>query len=127
MSRLRLNTRVTLGISFCPSCTSGLLTWSLSFPAVYSASRRFTRCPLSAAPPRQRQLAARNLHHHRHIILRAVQLEVIHFHCDGEVGNRIAQHQRIFQLPLLVRGRELGELLTRVVTLAIIQLGGDLL
>src|SRR5712691_5824386 len=40
MSRLLLNTRVTLGISFCPSCTSGFAISGRSFSlsALYSAS-----------------------------------------------------------------------------------------
>ena len=32
----------------------------------------------------------------------AVELEVIDLHRDGELGDGIAQHQRVFQLPLLV-------------------------
>src|SRR5437879_3544582 len=47
MSRCLLKTRVTLGISFWPSCTSGFAACSLSLPAVYSASLRSTRWLLS--------------------------------------------------------------------------------
>ncbi len=66
---------------------------------------------LGAAAPRQRQFAARNLHHHRHEIFGAVQLEVIHLHGDGQVGDGVAQHQGVFELPLFVRGGELIEFL----------------
>ena len=71
---------------------------------------------------RQRQFAARNLDRDRHKILGAVQLEVIHFHRDGQVGDRVAQHQRVFELPFLIGGGELVERLAGEVTLAEIEL-----
>ncbi len=77
---------------------------------------------LRAALLRQRQLAARNLHHDRHKVFRPIQLEVVDLHRDGQIGPRIAQHQRVFQLPLLVRGVELAQHLAREVALPIVQL-----
>ena len=62
----------------------------------------------------------------RHEILGAIQLEVIDLHRDGQLRDRIAQHQRVFQLPLFIRGGELGELLAGEVALPIIELGGRL-
>ena len=55
---------------------------------------------LRAAAARQRQLAARNLHRHRHEVLRAIQLEVVHLHRDRDVGDRVLEHQRLFELTL---------------------------
>ena len=66
-----------------------------------------------------------NLDHHRHEILGAVQLEVIHLHGDGQLRDRIAQHQRVLQLPLFVGRGEFAELLAGVVALAVIQRRGD--
>ena len=64
---------------------------------------------LRAAAPRERQLAAGNLDRDRHEVLGAIQLEVVHLHRDRDVGDRILQHQRVFELALLVRGGELRE------------------
>ncbi len=58
----------------------------------------------------------------RHEILRAIQLEVVDLHRDGQIGDGIVQHQRVFKLPLLVDIVEFAELLVRVVALPIIQL-----
>ena len=65
-----------------------------------------------------------NLHGHRHEVFGAVQLEVIHLHRDGQIGDRIAQHQRVFELAFLIGGGELAELLAGEVALAVIELGG---
>ena len=46
MSRFRLNTRVTLGISFCPFWIRGFTVGVLSLPAVNSESFMSMRCPL---------------------------------------------------------------------------------
>ena len=77
---------------------------------------------LGAAALGQRQLAARNLHDDGNEILGAVELKVIDLHGDGEIGDRIFQHQRVFKLALVVHVVELVELLVRIVALAIIEL-----
>ena len=82
-------------------------------------------CAFGAAALGQRQFAARNLDHNGHEIFGAIQLEIIDLHGDGEFGDRIAQHQRIFELPLLVGGVELAELFAGEVALAIIQVRSD--
>src|SRR5260370_26187048 len=50
--------------------------------------QRVLRAPLA----RQRQFAARNFRHHRHEVLRRVQLQVIHLHGDRQLRDRVAQH-----------------------------------
>ena len=61
-----------------------------------------------AAALGQRQFAARDLDHHGHEILGAVELEIIDFHGDGKFGHWIAQQQRIFKLSsLFLRSRTL--------------------
>ena len=75
-----------------------------------------------AAPPRQRELAAGNLDRHRHEILGAIQLEIVHLHRDGDVGDRVLQHQRVLELALLVGRRELRERLVGEIALPIGQI-----
>ena len=72
-----------------------------------------------AAPPGERQLTARDLHRDGDEILRGVQLEVVHFHGDRDVGDRVVQHQRFLELTLLVGRRELRELLVAEVALTV--------
>ena len=57
------------------------------------------------------EFAAWNLDRERNEVLGAVQLKVVHLHGDGQFGNRVAQHQRIFELPFFVSRVELAELL----------------
>ena len=80
-------------------------------------------CVLRAETLGQRQLAAGDLDHDRHEVLGAVELEIVDLHGDGQVGDGIAQHQCVFELPLLVHLVELGELLVGVVALAIGEAG----
>ena len=75
--------------------------------------------------PRQRQFAVRNLHGNRHEIFRAVQLKVIQLHRQRDFGHRIFQHQRVFELPFLVGGRELRELFVGEIALAVGELARD--
>ncbi len=63
---------------------------------------------LGAAALGQREFAAGDLDHDRHEVLGAVELEVIDLHGDGELGDRVVEHQRIFELALLVDGVEAG-------------------
>ena len=60
-------------------------------------------------------------------VLGAVELEVIDLHGDGKIGDGILQHQRVFQLTLLVDRGEVAELLFSVVALAVVELGGSVL
>jgi hypothetical protein len=50
-----------------------------------------------------------------------ILLEVVQLHRDRDLGDRIAEHQRLFELPLLVRGGEFAEFLVGVIRLAIRQ------
>src|SRR5439155_7266904 len=77
-----------------------------------------------AAATGQSQLTPRNLDDHGDKILGPVQLKVIDLHDNGQVRNGIAQHQRILELPFLVGGSELAELLAGEIAAAIIELGG---
>ena len=52
-----------------------------------------------------------------------VELKVIDLHGDGQVGDGVAEHQRLFELPFFIRGRELIEFLAAEVTLAVVELG----
>ena len=74
-----------------------------------------------AAPPRlaSASFAAGNLYRHRHEVFGAIELEVVHLHGDRDVGDRVLEHQRLFELALLVRGRELRELLVGEIALAV--------
>jgi hypothetical protein len=47
---------------------------------------------------------------------------VIDLHGDGEIGDGVFEHQRVFKLALLVDVGELAELLVGVVALAVIEL-----
>ena len=78
---------------------------------------------LRAASLGERQLAAGNLDDDGHEILGAVELEVIDLHGDGELGDGIVEHERVFELALFIDGGELAELLVGVVALAIVELG----
>ncbi len=57
---------------------------------------------LGAAALGQRKLATGNLDDDGHEIFGAIELEVIDLHGDGEIGNGIFEHERIFKLALLV-------------------------
>ena len=65
-----------------------------------------------------------NLHGDRHEVLGAIELEVVHLHRDRDVGDRVLQHQRFFELPLLVGVGEAAERLVGEVALPIRQLAG---
>ena len=82
---------------------------------------------MRSAPPLRAsaKFAARNLDHYWHEILGAVQLEIIDLHRDGELRDGIAQHQRVFELPLFFGRSELAEGFAGEVALAIIELGGQ--
>ena len=72
----------------------------------------------------QGQFTPRNLDNDGDKILRSIQLEVIDLHGDSEFGDRIVQHQRVFQLAFFVGGVELAEHLAGIVALAVIERGG---
>src|SRR3984885_2585407 len=76
---------------------------------------------LGAATLGQGELAAGNLDNDRHEIFRPVELEVIDLHRDGELGDGILEHERVFELTLFIDGVEVAELLIRVVALAVIE------
>ena len=78
---------------------------------------------LGAAALGQGQLAAGNLHDDGNEILGAVELEVIDLHGDGEIGDGIVEHERVFKLALAVHVVELVEFLVRVIALAVVELG----
>ena len=71
----------------------------------------------------KRQFAPWNLHHDGNKIFGAIQLEVIDLHRDGEFGDGILEHQRVFELPFFIGGGELAEFFAGVVALTVIQLG----
>jgi hypothetical protein len=74
---------------------------------------------LGAAALGQGQLAAGNLDDDGDEVLGAIELEVIDLHGDGELGDGVFKHERVFKLALFVDGGELAELLVGVVALAI--------
>ena len=78
-----------------------------------------------SAPPRLASASsrARNFHHDGDEILGAIQLEVIDLHRDGELRDRVVQHQRVFELPLFIGGGELAELFAGEIALAVIEIG----
>src|SRR5436309_11556326 len=82
---------------------------------------KIDECALGTSGASEHELAAWNLDGDRNEILRAVQLEVIHFHCDGEVCDRIAQDQSVLELPLFIGCCEFVERLARVIPLAVVQ------
>src|SRR5207247_11313875 len=82
---------------------------------------KIDECALGTSGASEHELAAWNLDGDRNKVLRAVQLEVIHFHCDGEVGDRIAQHQSVLELPFFIGCSEFVERLARVIPLAVVQ------
>ena len=53
-----------------------------------------------------------------------IQLEIINFHYDGELRNRVFQHQRVFKLPFFIGNGEFAENFVGEIALAIIQTGG---
>ena len=56
------------------------------------------------------ELAAGDLDDDGDEVLGAIELEVVDLHGDGELGDGVAQHERVFELALLVGGGELAEL-----------------
>ncbi len=90
--------------------------------AVLDLTDEVDECPGGAAALRQFELAAWDLHGDRHEVLGAIELEVVHLHRDRDVGDRVVQHQRFLELPLLVGVGEAAERLVRVVALPIREL-----
>ena len=80
-----------------------------------------------AAAAGERELAAGNLCRHGDEVLRAIELEVVQFEGNGDVRDGIVEHQRVFELPLLVRRRELREGLAAEITRAVVQLRREVL
>ena len=77
-----------------------------------------------SAPPRLASASSRpgNLHHDGNKIFRAIELEVIDLHGDRKIGDRIFEHQRVFELAFFVDSVEVAELLVGVVALAIVEI-----
>jgi len=71
---------------------------------------------LRAALLGQRKFASGNLDDDRHEVFRVVKLEVVDLHRDGQLGDGIAEHERIFELALLIGDSELAEDLACVIT-----------
>ena len=69
---------------------------------------------LRAAALGESKFPSRNLHHDRDEVLCPVQLEIIDLDRDGQVGDRVAQHQGIFELPLFVDRSKFAELFAGV-------------
>ena len=72
----------------------------------------------------QSQFAPGDFHDDWNEVLSPVHLEVIDLHGDGELCDRVLQHQGIFKLPFFVSSSELAEHLAGIIALAIIQIGG---
>ena len=70
---------------------------------------------LRTTAPGQLELAAGNLGGHRDEILRPRHLEVVQLQRDGDVGDRVLEHQRFFELALALDAVLLLPLLVRVV------------
>ncbi len=73
------------------------------------------RQALRTAAPGQLELAAGNLGGHRDEILRPRDLEVVQLQGDRDVGDRVLEHQRFFDLPLALDAVLLRPLLVGVV------------
>ncbi len=58
-----------------------------------------------------------------HEIFGAIQLEVVQFQRDRDLGDRVVEHERVFKLSLLVGLVELREFLVGIVALAVRDLG----
>ena len=79
---------------------------------------------LGASALGQGEFAARDLDNDGDEIFGPVELEVIDLHGDRKLGDRILEHERVFQLALFVDCGKAAELLVSVVALAVIELGG---
>src|ERR1039458_7568703 len=82
---------------------------------------------LRAAVSGELQLAAGDLDFHGHEVAVAGQAEIIDFGGDGKIGDGVAQHQGFGELAFLVLGVELLKQLAGEVTVAVFQLGGEVL
>jgi hypothetical protein len=70
---------------------------------VFDLADKIDGCVLGAAALGQGHLTARNLDNDGNKILCAIQLEVIDLHGNGEFGDGVFEHQRVFQLPQFCR------------------------
>src|SRR5205814_2094584 len=88
---------------------------------ILDLAQEIDKCPISASFTCQREFASWDLYGKRNKIFSAIQLKVADFQCNRKLGDRIAQHERIFKLTLLVGTRELGKDFLRVVSLPVLE------
>ena len=72
---------------------------------VFDLGNEIDQRVLGAESLGQREFASGNLHHDRHEIFGAIELKIIDLHGNGQVGDRVAEHERVFKLPFLIHGR----------------------
>ena len=77
---------------------------------------------VAGAAARQGDFAARDLHRDRHEVMVAHQAEVVDLQRQRQIRHRVAQDQRLLQLPLLVGGGRFVELLGGEIAVAVIEL-----
>ena len=94
------------------TCPRASVTWPTKSNSVVSPSPRRDK----------RDFAARDFDRDRHKVMVAHQPEVVDLQGQRQVRHRVAEEQRLLQLPLLIGGGRFVEFLGRKISIAVIKL-----